>query len=111
MTQQNWTRRARELARERELSARRIGTNDLGGALYKVPSGSHDAGVSYHVVTLWKLGGAVTCDCLAGCYGKPCGHAGAALIEREAEQRAESKRQSARAYRDMLNDDYPAYPC
>ena len=119
-----WQARARQLAVERDMvgRARRIGSNDLGGELYKVASGSHDGTVSYHVQVFWPAIDAYSCDCMAGCYGKPCSHVGSVIFERERVAREEMRRRSparlkvrvgstsdVQTYREML-DDYPCYP-
>lgn len=91
LQQTAWEARAITLAAEKHLSgtARHIGENTAGGRLWKVRSQSSD---SYHVVTFFPATRGIVCDCIAGSYGRPCAHAGAAILAEK--QREEAMRPS-----------------
>jgi hypothetical protein len=82
-----WQQWALELAQDKRLTGtpRQVGTNQYQARLYLVPSRTTDGS---YLVTVWK-DDKLTCTCLAGAYGRPCGHVGAVLTAEMQRQAAE----------------------
>lgn len=101
-TQLEWEARAIVLAEEHHLTgcARHIGETGTGARLWKVRSQSSADG--FHVVTFWEQTRGIVCDCVAGSYGRPCSHAGAALHGERQRERAMSSR-TDEAMRSWMN--------
>jgi hypothetical protein len=98
-----WEARAICLASEHHLTgcARHIGRADKSGAhLYEVPSWTHDG---CYVVRVWPTTGDLLCSCMAGTYGKPCGHSGAVLLAERQRVQAETSAGQSEAWRYWLN--------
>lgn len=78
-----WQKRALVLADDRRLTGtpRQVATNQYHARLYLVPSRTTDGS---YLVTVWE-DDKLTCTCLAGAYGRPCGHVGA-VIKAEAQR-------------------------
>jgi hypothetical protein len=103
LTRSTWQRRAQELAVETQLAhrARYLGQGTHHEELWQVPSKVGDG--STYVVRVWPHSLGVVCGCTAGTYGRPCGHAGAALLAERQKQVAERGSEADTALRWWLH--------
>ncbi len=94
-TREDWAARALELAEARHLTgaASYLRVHEHGH-VWRVPSRSGRG--SYDVLA--RLNGIVECPCDAGRWGRPCSHAGSALVAE-----AKRKRATAQADGDVLS--------
>lgn len=105
-----WRHRARELARERNLThtARYEVLTVDNRELFSVPTCSRYG--SEHVVRHDRETGELLCDCTAGSYQRPCAHAGAVLGWLDARAEAERPRRrseiAAELARELAWNDY-----
>ena len=96
-TREQWRERALELAEARHLdgTARLVSESELA-RVYRIPNGDR-RGEGYLVrFTLRRQ--EPHCECPAGAWGKPCGHAGAALHAEQLREAARRDRSPSEAW-------------
>jgi SWIM zinc finger len=94
-TQAQWAQRSLELAEVQHLTgtARLLAENETH-AIYAVRKSAVTGEYLIHTVRIAGEVSRVSCDCVAGAYGRPCKHAGAVLHTLRVRERAISQANS-----------------